>query len=394
MQRPDYVDNSIVNLMASISAALGGRNPDYSPLAYLSQDEIRSYKKVMLLVIDGLGHDTLLQANPGGFLARHTRARITSVCPTTTASALTVFSSGKAPLQHGLTGWFSYFRELGSITAVLPFIARHGGLPYDQQNISLDSILGWSSVFNTLQCPTYTLLPRYIYDSHFSQQTSGSAVRLGYDDFNDCLSQAQGLLHHNVQPIYLYAYWSELDRLGHAHGINSQQVSQHLAELDQAIEQFANHLPTDTLLLITADHGQLDSSEDKTILLEDHPPLAECMTMPLSGEPRLAYCYVHTDKQHQFTNYIQQHLSHCCTVFSREEMLAQNLFGLGQPHPELEHRIGDYALVMKENYIIRDIIAGERPFTMVGVHGGLSDAELFVPLVVWPPSHHSVVSLE
>ena len=42
--------------------------------------------------------------------------------------------------------------------------------------------------------------------------------------------------------------------------------------------------------------------------------------------------------------------------------------------------MGDYTLLMREHYVIRDRLPGEKTYTQVGVHGGLSAAELNVPL--------------
>ncbi|MBD3671762.1 MAG: alkaline phosphatase family protein [Gammaproteobacteria bacterium] len=381
MELPDYHDNSIVNLMASLTAAMGGKCTDYPPLKALPHEEIARYKKVMLWVIDGMGHDHLLRHRPEGFLARHVRARMTSVCPTTTASAITTFVSGKAPLQHGLTGWFTWMRELGSVATVLPFHPRGGGAAYNDVGISLDSVLGWRSIFEAWQRPSHALIPAYIADSHFSRTTYGPAVRHGFKSLQECIDRAGELLSKD-ENLYLYAYWSELDRLSHMHGVASEKVLSHLAQLDEAIEAFAASLDEDTLLLITADHGLVDAPAEHTLWLHDHPPLQECLSMPLCGEPRLAFCYVHADRRDQFLDYVKTQLSEACEVMSREEMLAKGLFGLGIAHPELPHRIGDFALIMKGRWIIKDRIAGESDFHMIGVHGGLSADEMYVPLIV------------
>ena len=49
---------------------------------------------------------------------------------------------------------------------------------------------------------------------------------------------------------------------------------------------------------------------------------------------------------------------------------------------ELKDRVGDYALVMKGNHTIKDWLPRERPFQFIGAHGGLSDDEMYVPLIV------------
>lgn len=379
MHKPNYHNNSIVNLMASITTALGGKCTDYPPLTLLSDEQISSYKKVMLLVIDGLGDNTLSRLSPQGFLSQNRLGHMTSVCPTTTASAITSFVSGKAPLQHGLTGWFTWLRELGSVTAVLPFRARFGGPPLNEQGIDIAPLLGWDSVFNSFDRPVLALQPQEIAHSHFSKASLGQARQIGFVNFDHCLQLATAQLQDT--PGFIYAYWSQLDRLAHRHGIGSIEVAEHLTELEASIEAFATNLDADTLLLITADHGLLDTNATHTIELQQHPELQDCLSLPLCGEPRFAFCYLHDSKHKVFKDYIEQHLSHTCELLSRQQMLEMGLFGLGQAHAEFSHRIGDYALVMKENYVIKDLIGAEKAYTQIGVHGGLSEDELYVPLI-------------
>ena len=50
--------------------------------------------------------------------------------------------------------------------------------------------------------------------------------------------------------------------------------------------------------------------------------------------------------------------------------------------PRLLDRVGHYALVMRENYAIKDWLTGERRYTHIGLHGGVSAAEMYVPLIV------------
>ena len=66
-------------------------------------------------------------------------------------------------------------------------------------------------------------------------------------------------------------------------------------------------------------------------------------------------------------------------------ILEQNYYGLGTPHQQLRHRIGDYMLAMNGNYTIMDTIPGEKLFYHIGTHGGLSKDEMLVPLIVVEP---------
>ncbi|MCU7856441.1 MAG: hypothetical protein KZQ79_12250, partial [Candidatus Thiodiazotropha sp. (ex Lucinoma borealis)] len=69
-------------------------------------------------------------------------------------------------------------------------------------------------------------------------------------------------------------------------------------------------------------------------------------------------------------------------VYTAAELIENSWFGLGEPHPQLTQRIGDRLLLMQSNYTIKDWLAQERHYELVGVHGGLSGDELLVPLIV------------
>ena len=45
-------------------------------------------------------------------------------------------------------------------------------------------------------------------------------------------------------------------------------------------------------------------------------------------------------------------------------------------------RTGDYTLIMKENYIIRETLSGQKYKELIGIHGGLTSEEMFVPLII------------
>ena len=102
--RPDYADGSLVNLMASIALSRGGKAL-HAPLRILDSTEIKIARNVVLLIIDGLGDRLLAKRAAGGELARRRRGSMTSVFPSTTASAITTSYTGRTPLEHGLTGW-------------------------------------------------------------------------------------------------------------------------------------------------------------------------------------------------------------------------------------------------------------------------------------------------
>ena len=382
MHLPDYRNGSIVNLMASVRAGLGCGDSLYAPLSELPPDELAQARNVLLLVVDGLGYE-YLRGRGETRMGQHLRARLTSVFPSTTASAITTFLTGTAPQQHALTGWFMYFRELGTVSAVLPFTPRYGGTSFAKCGIDPVPFFGHRPVFDDLAVPSQVLSPADIVDSDYSRSHCGRAHRRGYRNMEDFFASLRSTLSHDRGRKYVYAYWSELDGLAHHHGIGSRQVAEHFASLDAGFSALCDGLRgSDTLVIVTADHGLLDTDAESRLWLEDHPQLAETLALPLCGEPRVAYCYVRPDRRTQFHDYVRSALADKSDLFVSAELVERGFYGHGPAHPRLEERVGDYALLMKGNYVLRDRLTAEKPPTHVGVHGGVSAAEMYVPLIV------------
>jgi len=69
-------------------------------------------------------------------------------------------------------------------------------------------------------------------------------------------------------------------------------------------------------------------------------------------------------------------------MFKSEELIKKHFYGLGVPNPKLADRIGDYVLIMKENYMLKDDIEKKKKFHKAD-HGGVSREEMLVPLIVF-----------
>ena len=382
MPLPDYHGGSIVNLMASLQGGLDGPVHAYDPLRLLSADSVAGYRQVLLWVIDGLGLNYLRAHPQAACLNEHLHGGMTSVYPPTTATAVTTFLTGDAPQQHGLTGWHMYFRELGSVLAVLPGRARYGGVGFAQAGIDVAALLGHVPFADRIGVDAYSLTPARIAGSDFNRAHLGGAQLLGYRDLPELLSLTAGLLRRDGRK-FIYAYWPELDSIGHREGIHSDAAVAHLAGLDRAFESLLEQARgTGTLILVCADHGQRDTTDRDRIELADHPRLADTLALPLCGEPRSAYCYLRPGREQQFDEYVSRELSEAVHAYPPQTLIDSGWFGLGEAHPQLHHRIGDRVLLMQENFILRDWLAQEKRYDLIGVHGGLSDDELNVPLVV------------
>ncbi|MEW8525714.1 MAG: alkaline phosphatase family protein [Candidatus Thiodiazotropha endolucinida] len=382
MPFPDYNGGSIVNLMASLQRAMGGDRHSYPPLDLLASLPLGSYRKILLWVVDGLGINYLRAHPEAETLNAHLKGAITSVFPPTTATAVTTFLTGDAPQQHGLTGWHVYFRELGAVLAVLPGRPRYGGVTLGEAGIDTGELLGHTPFSDKIAYDSVMLSPAYIAESDFNRAHLGRARLVRHRNLPELTRQIAELLQESNDRFH-YAYWPELDSIGHRSGIWSEEAKRHLLEIDQAFSYLLEQCRgTDSLIIVCADHGQIDTRPNDRISLDDHSELLEMLSLPLCGEPCAAYCYLRPGCENAFDDYVKSEFAGKVIAYPSSELLDNSWFGFGAPHPQLSSRIGNRLLLMQENYTIKDWLAQEKRYDLVGVHGGLSSNELFVPLIL------------
>lgn len=378
--KPDYAGGSIVNLMATLQGALGGPAHPYPPLREFPSGLLEGARHLLLLVIDGLGWHTLREVAPQSTLAAHLLGPLTSVFPSTTAAAIPVFLTGLAPQQHALTGWHMYCEEVDDTLVVLPLERRGGGaLPPD---FDPRGLFPAPPIYPRLPVECSVVTPAYILNSTFNRLHSEGAAGLGYYSLSQLVDRVLGRLAAPAARQFVYAYYPGLDSCAHEHGIGSRKVARLLGEIDREFTRLLGALAgSDTLVLVTADHGFIDARRSGHVELSRHPRLAGLLARPLCGERRLAFCYLKPGCGPAFEAYVANELADHAQARPSEALVAEGWFGLGAPAAALASRVGDYTLMMKQHCTIKDWVRGERRHTLIGVHGGVSPQEMTVPLV-------------
>ena len=380
--RPDYAGGGFVNLIASIAAGCGGE-PRHPELRLLPAAEAAGARNVVLAIIDGLGDNYLRTHGARGVLARHRRGAISAVFPSTTASAITTSFTGATPYEHGLTGWFTYFGAAGCVAAPLPFRSRGDNLPLAARGISGSHLFSGSSVFDSIGVRGIVVTHRSIVDSTYNLHYCGRAERIPYADLQGFVTQTEAAVKSGPERKFVYTYWPEFDTLAHRHGVASPEVHSQFERIDAAFAELAKRLSgTDTLLVATADHGFLDSTGSASLTLEDSPGLAGMLRFPLCGERRAAFCHVQEGRVPEFSARARDWLGGRAEVRNSAELAEEGWFGTGQPHPRLAERIGDVTLLMTGCYTVKDWTPGEPHHLHIGNHGGTSEDEMRIPLVV------------
>jgi len=375
---PDYLGGSLVNLVASIVASRGG-NALHAPLRNLRDDELRDARNVVLLIIDGLGDNYLMRRGSGSALARRRRASLTSVFPSTTASAITTSYTGCTPLEHGLTGWFTYFGEAGCVAAALPFRSRGDMLSLARRGVTPEQIYVARSLFESLPVRSIVVTHKDIVDSEYNARHCRGAERVAYETLDELTAAVETAVKSAPERKFVYAYWPLYDMLSHRFGSESAEAFAAFQAIDAAFERLSTRLcGTESMLIATADHGFIDVQPEES--LELPPFLASELRLPLCGERRVVYCHVHQAKS--FSDKASDWLGERGEVMPSRRLVDEGWFGPGTPHARFAERIGDVAFVMRGRYTVKDWMAGESRHLHIGNHGGTSDDEMRIPLVL------------
>lgn len=383
MVKPDYNGGSIANLMSSIASACNGKTP-YANLRGLDINEIKNSRNIILLVFDGLGYNYVM-SHKDSFMASNMKGKMTSVFPSTTASAVTTFLSGLPPQQNGMIGWFVYLKELGSVSPILRYCARGGSAPFNPEIAEPEKLINVEPFSSKIRRNSYILTDRIIAHSNFNSVFSKGSKTTAYREGNmhDMFRKLEKIVKSKEKK-YVYAYWPCFDAVAHDFGVKSAKTRKHFKEINKRLKKFMQRIRgSDTTLIITADHGHLDVPKNKVInISKDHPKLYECLSMPLSGDVRAACCYVKLGKERQFLDYMRTKFKDSFDVHKSSDILKRNFYGLGKPNPKLSERVGDYIVISKGEWVFIDRVMGEKEFDLIGNHSGLSKDEMLVPLII------------
>ena len=110
-------------------------------------------------------------------------------------------------------------------------------------------------------------------------------------------------------------------------------------------------------------------------LLERHYRRIE---MTEAGRALLPYARVVLGEMEAARAYIETRLGDRFLVLDSSAALQAGLFGSGTMAPETPYRIGDLVVIPREDYTLVD---HEKSRLLLGRHGGLTDAEMLVPLI-------------
>lgn len=398
---PRYEGLSVGNLAATMAGALGATLPGALPplRADLLDGMLDGVRRVVLVVIDALGWEQLRwvmdndAASPFHRLAAQGRLLpLTTVTLSTTTNVLSTIWSGFAPAQHGQLAYEMWLREWLMVVEAIAFSSPHEAfkrtlMRWGFEPEKFQPIPTLAEQLATQDIPGYALTFKEFVDSPLSRMNHrGMADVIPYSTNSDFWVIARrALAQRRATPRFLLTgYLCHVDTLAHAWGPFDETGAAEIRTLGWQLEElFLKPLPAadreGTLLLLTADHGQITTPPEALIPCDAHPQLYADLTLPPIGEARVPFFHVRHNRYAAVWDYLHTHLAEQFVFMSQEEILRNELLGPGEVYAEVPHRLGDIVGFAKgRHYITR---APEKSAKTLGRHGGLHAQEMLVPLL-------------
>ena len=361
IMKPDY-RNCGLNVISSISGYFGLRLPHPTHPVVDGFLKGKRYQNVVLMLFDGMGVDILEKALPeDAFLRKHMAHVMSSCFPSTTTNVTTCIECGTSPREHGWLGWTLYFPQIQKPVDI--FTNQSDGEPAADYHVA-DRFI-----------PREMIFPRIT-----AQGEAGACCVSPFGDpqvetLEGLFSTALSLCRDEKRR-YVYTYWGDPDHTMHEVGCYALPILSIVREINDRAEAFARELPEDTLLLLTADHGLIDA--EYHYLEEEAPAIMEMLVHDPSIEARAVSFHVKPEYKEAFPAAFQAAYGGHFLFMTGEDFIRDYL-GDGETRPAVHDFVGDYMALSVDAWCLAP---RRRDFCLKGMHAGLTEQEMRVPLIV------------
>ncbi len=362
----------LASVLPSVAVSLGvDRMPGTSVV------EVAPARRAVVVLVDGLGYELLrTRAGHAPFLRSNLPAarRIAAGFPSTTATSMGSFGTGRAVGEHGMVGYEVLVPGADRLLNELSW--EDGPVPEEWQVLP--------TVFEQVQDAGIAVTrigPGFFDGSGLTRAALRGGRFVAAESLAARVDAALTALRRDRRAL-VYLYWGELDKVGHVHGCSSWEWGDELSAIDGELARLARSVPADTSVHVTADHGMIDVPHALRIDIAHDPDLA-CGIRHVGGEFRAPQLYCQPGAVADVRAAWEATLAERAWVLSREEAVAAGWFGtvsaVNLP------RIGDLVVAMRDTFAVVDSrTARPQLLALRGLHGSLSEDEVAIPWFALP----------
>jgi predicted AlkP superfamily pyrophosphatase or phosphodiesterase len=401
-RRPLTESYTFAGLPALIRHAVTGEGALGLPADVLSGLP-QQYDRVALIFLDAFGWaqaESLLERSRllGRVLAEGVVSQLTAQFPSTTTAHIATLAYAQPVGQHGLYEWNIYEPALDRL--IVPLLYGYAGeeapnaLPLDPARLAPG--VPFFAQLAEQGVRSAVAQRRELFGTRSAQYSLAAGAPLPFSELGDGLDQLAGVLEAEAGPFYAYLYHEGIDAASHGFGPASPEAR---VEVERALDLIEDRLirrlaatgSGRTLVLITADHGQMTVAPDQTVYVNEIIPALEPLLKrgadgkPLAPAGSSRDLFLHVLPQHieSAVQLLREHpaLAERAEVWTTRDLAAAGLFGATSE--AFWRRAGDVVVLPYDGQMVwwRDPANPKHTQGFRGHHGGLSAQEMEIPLL-------------
>jgi hypothetical protein len=342
--------------------------PDTADTLSLGQGGMRE----CLILIDGMGQDAVDRYADqfSVFSQLKLYKNLHTNFPSTTATSLSTLGTGVLPGVHGMLGYTVRVpRSDNRLLNALKWDERVDPIMWQKTPTLFER-----AISNSISV-THIAAKRYE-GSGFTQAALRGAKYVGANGIDEMVTAVALAL--KPQPSFVYTYLNTLDSAGHSDGVGSDKWLTALQQVNEFISKVIESVPKQTRVWVTSDHGMVNSTQ-QVVLGEDNK-LLENVSL-IGGEPRARHIYLTAGSEQESISQWREFFGNKVKVLSKTEAITSGLFGQVVSEDATD-RMGDLIAIPNNDLIIIDPARVREESSMVGHHGGLTDTEVQIPLLI------------
>jgi hypothetical protein len=398
---PFYKQNCISNIPGTILDLFDIKNK-----RKLSTNNVVKGKvnKVVLLVLDGFGYKQFLRVYKKYKFLKYLAEKgeilpLTSIFPSQTTNALTTLNTGLTPQEHGLFEYYIYLKKIDLIVNTLRFEPLDSNYRNEllEKRFNPVSMFKKETIHKILRnsgVKTFTHISTSYAHSPCSQLLFDGSTIIPSLKTTDLIVNLRKNLEKENGPTYFFVHLSNLDTIAHEYGPSSYEYTAELSAISyllqkELVQKINQKTAKETLILVTADHGEVDIIPEKTTYLNWFPEVVEKLEygkggnkiLP-TGSARDVFLHIREEKLTETKNLLNQRIGSKARIVETKEAIKDGLFGLGDVEKVFFENVGNLLILPYQNNTVWFEHFQNRKVTVHGHHGGLNEEEMLVPFAI------------
>ena len=336
----------------------------------------------VLIIVDGLGMNFIDDLPENSFFREKLTTEIRAVFPPTTASVLTSLATTQWPCAHSMPGWFVYLDEIKETAVSLQFVERFTEKPLEKFGLNAEAVFPSPSIWPRVKHEPLTIIKSKLTNSTYTKYSSGETERVGYDGILDAIDLLRKRVLNAVYPTFTYLYLPQLDAICHEKGTRHPDTRALLDALDGMLGRLCRALAGKARVVITADHGLIDTPRNERLVIEEGDRLLDHLVCPPTVEPRVPAFQVKNGREEEFYRDFSSRFAEHFVLITPDEAENLRIFGPGPLSPLLRRRLGSFLGIPARAAALYYRAPGYKKSLFAAVHAGLLSDEMELPLIL------------